>query len=128
MKPLNESSTKYFFTGHHFWGFGIPVLDAACLGLSTIASHGSPGNFQQNDFSDHVLLCNLLQAWASAMRLITLKQEQVLASLSPQDQIKKINQMRAQRIKRYRQYQALIDKSFQRTVCNLLISGSSKDE
>ena len=113
-------------------GFGIPVLDAACLGLSTIASPlGSHQEIQaMNDFSDHVLLCSTLSSsdWASAMRLITHKHEQVFASLSPQDQIKKSNQMRAQRIKRYRQYQALIDQSFQRTVCNLLISGSSTDE
>ena len=64
-------------------GFGIPVLDAACLGLSTIASPlGSHREIQaMNDFSDHVLLCSTLISsdWASAMRLITLKHEQVFA-------------------------------------------------
>ena len=113
-------------------GFGIPVLDAACLGLSTIASPlGSHREIQaMNDFSDHVLLCSTLISsdWASAMRLITLKHEQVFAALSPQDQIKKINQLRAERIKRYRHYKMLIDQTFQRTVCDLLISGGATDE
>ena len=45
-----------------------------------------------------------------------------------QDQIKKINQLRAERIERYRQYQVLIDQTFQRRVCDLLISESSTDE
>ena len=113
-------------------GFGIPVLDAACLGLSTIASPlGSHREIQaMNDFSDHVLLCSTLISsdWASAMRLITLKHEQVVAALSPQDQIKKINQLRAERIKRYRHHKMLIDQTFQRTVCDLLISGGATDE
>ena len=113
-------------------GFGIPVLDAACLGLSTIASPlGSHREIQaMNDFEDHVLLCSTLISsdWASAMRLITLKHEQVFAALSPQDQINEINKIRAQRINRYRQYQMLIDQAFQRTVCNLLMSGGTTDE
>ena len=105
-------------------GFGIPVLDAACLGLSAIASPlGSHREIQtMNDFEDYVLLCSTLASsdWASAMRFIALRHDQVLSPLSQQDQAKELNQIRAQRIERYRRYQSLIDKAFQRSICKLL--------
>ena len=101
-------------------GFGIPVLDAACLGLSTIASPlGSHREIQaMDDFEDHVLLCSTLISsdWASAMRLIARKHEHNFSRTS------QLNQMRAERIQRYRRYQDLIDKAFRETVCGLLTS------
>jgi len=39
-----------------------------------------------------------------------------------------MNQLRAERIKRYRHYKMLIDQTFQRTVCDLLISEGATDE
>ena len=107
-------------------GFGIPVLDAACLGLSAIASPlGSHREIQaMHDFKDHVMLCSTLVTsdWASAMRLIALKNELSLSELSPKRQRKRLNQMRAERIQRYRHYQTLIDEAFQSTICDLLTS------
>ena len=107
-------------------GFGIPVLDAACLGLSTIASPlGSHREIQaMNDFADHVLLCSTLitSDWASAMRLVALKHNHEFSVLSEQSQKNKLNQMRADRIQRYRRYQTLIDKAFQKSICELITS------
>ena len=61
-------------------GFGIPVLDAACLGLPALASPiGSHREIQaMHDFQEHVLLCSTLHTsdWASAMRLVTLRLQQ----------------------------------------------------
>ena len=90
-------------------GFGIPVLDAACLGLTAIASPSASHQEIQalHDFDQHVLLCSTLQTsdWASAMRLVTLKQEQEQADLGPQALRRHLNRLRSERILRYRRYQ-----------------------
>lgn len=112
-------------------GFGIPGLDAACLGLSAIASPlGSHREIQaMHDFKDHVMLCSTLVTsdWASAMRLIALKNELSLSELSPKRQRERLNQMRAERIRRYRHYQKLIDEAFQSTICDLLTAEETTD-
>ncbi len=107
-------------------GFGIPVLDGACLGLSTIASPiASHREIQAlNDFADHVLICSTLitSDWASAMRLISLKHERNMSELSRQSQDNKLNQIRADRIERYRKYQSLIDRYFEQSISKLVTS------
>lgn len=105
-------------------GFGIPVLDAACLGLTAIASPSASHQEIQalHDFDQHVLLCSTLQTsdWASAMRLVTLKQEQEQTDLGPQALRRQLTRLRSERILRYRRYQQLIDQSFDTTICELV--------
>ena len=107
-------------------GFGIPVLDAACLGLNTIASPlASHREIQaMNDFENHVLLCSTLTTsdWASAMRLIALKHEQKVCTQTQDRQSTTLTQLRSDRIQRYRRYQTLIDKAFGSSVCEILTS------
>ena len=107
-------------------GFGIPVLDAACLGLQTIASPlGSHREIQiMHDFEDFVLLCSTLSTsdWASAMRLIAGAHQQTLESTSKLNHTNSLKIMRSERILRYRNYQALIDKAFRERICSILAS------
>lgn len=104
-------------------GFGIPVLDAACLGLTAIASPlGSHQEIQaMHDFSEHVLLCSTLNTsvWASAMRLASQRMAHALEPL-PEDQLSHWNRMRLQRIQRYRFFQQNIDSIFRKTICELI--------
>ena len=105
-------------------GFGIPVLDAACLGMTAIAS--PLGSHQEihsmHDFDQHVLLCSTIQTsdWASAMRLACQKQQQDLKGQSERHQQLKHNEKRHQRISRYRHYQALVEQAFSDSVCSLI--------
>ena len=105
-------------------GFGIPVLDAACLGMTAIAS--PLGSHQEihnmHDFDQHVLLCSTIQTsdWASAMRLTCQKHQQDLNGQSERYQQLKHNEKRHQRIARYRHYQALVEQAFSDSVCSLI--------
>ena len=105
-------------------GFGIPVLDAACLGMTAIASTlGSHQEIQNmHDFDQHILLCSTIQIenWASAMRLTCQKQQQDLKGHSRQLQQIKRNEKRQERILRYRHYQDLVEKAFTDSVCSLI--------
>ena len=86
-------------------GFGIPVLDAACLGLPALASPiGSHREIQaMHDFQEHVLLCSTLHTsdWASAMRLVVLRLQQKRQDLSPEGEHLLLNKIRLERIQRY---------------------------
>ena len=105
-------------------GFGIPVLDAACLGMTAIAS--PLGSHQEihnmHDFDQHVLLCSTIQTsdWASAMRLTCQKHQQDLNGQSERYQQLKHNEKRHQRIARYRHYQDLVEEAFSDSVCSLI--------
>jgi glycosyltransferase involved in cell wall biosynthesis len=111
-------------------GFGIPVLDAACLGMTAIAS--PLGSHQEihsmHDFNQHVLLCSTLETsdWASAIRLSCHKQQQELKGQSERMQQLKLNQKRHERILRYRHYQTLIEQAFQDSICTLIMQNSLK--
>ena len=115
-------------------GFGIPVLDAACLGLPVIASPSeSHREIQQlHDFSEHVLLCSTLETsdWASAMRLLVgrMERQRVKATeglpghLRPQQQGLWLDELRQQRIRRYRQLQQTLDEAFQASISRVIHS------
>ena len=117
-------------------GFGIPVLDAACLGLTTIASPlGSHQEIQAlHDFREHVLLCSTLNTsvWASAMRLVSLRMRQTLEPLTKDHQRNHWNRIRHERIQRYRSFKHIIDEAFRETICELITNnngtGSPNDE
>lgn len=105
-------------------GFGIPVLDAACLGMPAIAS--PLGSHQEihnmHDFDHHVLLCSTLETsdWASAMRLTSQRQQQEIKGQSERLHQLHLNQQRQDRILRYRHYQALVEQAFSDSVCSLI--------
>lgn len=113
-------------------GFGIPVLDAACLGLPVIASPSeSHKEIQQlHDFEQHVLLCSILETsdWASAIRLVVGRMERrwLEASagrpehLRPQQQRLWLDELRQQRIRRYRQLQQSIDAAFRASISHVI--------
>ncbi len=106
-------------------GFGIPVLDAACLGLPVIASTSASHHEikQLHDFNEHILLCSTLHTsdWASAMRLITLKANERKLGINNESLPSDRNKIRIERIKRYRKYQKLIDANFDKTICELIL-------
>ncbi|QPN71487.1 glycosyltransferase [Synechococcus sp. CBW1108] len=113
-------------------GFGIPVLDAACLGLAVIASPSeSHREIQQlHDFEQHVLLCSTLETsdWASAMRLVVgrIERQRLEASegrpehLRRQQQSLWLDELRQQRIRRYRALQQTIDAAFQASISRVI--------
>ena len=109
-------------------GFGIPVLDAACLGMTAIASPlGSHREIHNmHDFDRYVLLCSTIQTsdWASAMRLTCQRHQHELHNQSERLQQLKLNENRHQRIMRYRHYQALVEHAFSDSVCSLITQSS----
>ena len=96
-------------------GFGIPVLDAACLGLPTLASdcksHLEISDLY--DFADHVLCLDTLASdkWSAAMQAIA-DNNSVLADQA--------DQTRCNRIGRYRQFQSRINHQFQKDLVAIL--------
>ena len=109
-------------------GFGIPVLDAACLGLPVIASPSESHREIQNlnDFEQHVLLCSTLETsdWASAMRLTVGRMERQRqearggepSHLQSQRETLWLDELRQQRIHRYWHFQRTIDAAFQASI------------
>ena len=112
-------------------GFGIPVLDAACLGLPALASPiGSHREIQaMHDFEEHVLLCSTLHTsdWASAMRLVALRLRQKHQDLSPEGAQLMHNQIRRERIQRYQVLQEQIKSAFKTGLCELLSEDTGID-
>ena len=112
-------------------GFGIPVLDAACLGLPALASPiGSHREIQaMHDFQEHVLLCSTLHTsdWASAMRLVVLRLQQKRQDLSPEGEHLLLNKIRQERIQRYLALQEQINTAFGAGLCELLSEDASID-
>lgn len=96
-------------------GFGIPVLDAACLGMTTIASDcDSHLEIQAlDDFAPHVLAINTLESrnWAAAMQA-TAGLNDHLASQAAEE--------RKRRIQRYYAKASAINQRFQDDLCALL--------
>lgn len=96
-------------------GFGIPVLDAACLGLVVLASPSASHREIQNlhDFRDYVWLCDNLDCsqLAAAMRLV-VKHEQAI----PLDDTER----RRQRLQRYHRIQQQLERAFRRDVVGLI--------
>ena len=106
-------------------GFGIPVLDAACLGMTTIASPiGSHREIQRmHDFKEKVLLCSTLRTsdWASAMRLTALKLQNRSKQLNTESKQLLVNEIRRNRIRRYETIQREINNEFRKGLCEILL-------
>jgi glycosyltransferase involved in cell wall biosynthesis len=92
-------------------GFGIPVLDAACLGVQAIASTTEPHLEIQGlyDFSDYVSAYEMHNAttWATAMQTCTTRE---------QTRIVCFDQERTRRIRRYLERSAIISEAFRKAV------------
>jgi len=113
-------------------GFGIPVLDAACLGLPVIASPSESHReiLSLHDFEQHVLLCSTLETsdWASAMRLTVIKMElqrkeacgEESSQLQAQREKLWLDELRQQRIHRYWHLQRSIDATFQASITRVI--------
>jgi glycosyltransferase involved in cell wall biosynthesis len=98
-------------------GFGIPVLDAACLGMPALASDCASHRQIQGlyDFSTTVLLCNTLEsgAWASAMQALAIEHGH-WADRPVQE--------RQRRLQRYHQLAPQVTQRFSDQICQLLTS------
>jgi glycosyltransferase involved in cell wall biosynthesis len=113
-------------------GFGIPVLDAACLGLPVIASpSGSHQEIRElYDFDQHVMLCSTLKTsdWASAIRLVVARIErqrlEAIAGrpdhLRAQQQGLWLDELRQHRIRRYRQLHHKIETAFEDAIVDVI--------
>ena len=96
-------------------GFGIPVLDAACLGSPTLASDCASHRQIQGlyDFNHNLLLCNTLNtgSWASAMKALAETNSHMPSQPSEE---------RQRRLHRYNQVAPRVTKSFTDKICSLL--------
>lgn len=119
---IDESMRRYLFLNalalvspSLVEGFGIPVLDAACLGLVVLASPSASHREIQamHDFRTYVWLCDNLDSsqLAASMRLVVLQDR--VNTLNPEER-------RRQRLHRYRDLQERIDQEFRRRVVRLI--------
>jgi glycosyltransferase involved in cell wall biosynthesis len=96
-------------------GFGIPVLDAACLGLVVLASPSASHREIQamHDFRDYVWLCDNLNSsqLAAAMRLVALRER----ANQLQEPVR-----RRQRLARHREFRSRLTSAFCRDVSFLI--------
>ena len=96
-------------------GFGIPVLDSACLGLPTVASNCESHLEIQSlhDFRDHVQCLNTIDSreWGAALQMIA-NNKQGLADQPVQT--------RRQRISRYYRFQSIFTNQLQENLVTLL--------
>ena len=115
-------------------GFGIPVLDAACLGLVTLASPSMAHREIQNlyDFDKYVWFCDnhnssdlakgmhLAAKREAGPKLIKSKLETGSEKLSRLSNLSKNQTRRIKRIERYETYQKLIDQDFQDKIVQII--------
>ena len=97
-------------------GFGIPVLDAACLGLPALASSCDAHREIHDlfDFSDYVLPISILETrdWAAAMNAITTLNQYLSDSAEKE---------RMRRLRRYLRISQQIEDRFADQIAQLLL-------
>ena len=96
-------------------GFGIPVLDGACLGMPTIASDCESHLEIQglNDFEDHVLCLDTLETreWAAALQAVADRNRKLANQPA---------ETRRWRIGRYRRYQSKFTEKLREDLLEIL--------
>ena len=96
-------------------GFGIPVLDGACLGMPTVASNCESHLEIQNlyDFADHVLCLETLRSreWAAALQAVA-GSNQHLADYPAKTS--------RERISRYHKFQTILINQLQQDLISIL--------
>ena len=99
-------------------GFGIPVLDAACVGAPVIASPSESHREIQSlhDFSELVWICDTRDPldWSIAMKDIAASE---LARVST------ISEERQRRLERYDHLEAEVFERFRHTLCDQVLAG-----
>jgi len=99
-------------------GFGIPVLDAACVGAPVIASPSESHKEIQSlhDFQEQVWICDTRDPldWSIAMKDLAAAQ---LAST------RTIAEERKRRLERYDTLEAQVFEQFRSTICNQVLQG-----
>ena len=96
-------------------GFGIPVLDAACLGMPTLASD-CKSHLEISalpDFAEHVLCLNTLASrkWAAAMQAVADNSRELVDQAA---------QIRCKRIARYCRFQSMIKNQLKKDLVAIL--------
>ena len=96
-------------------GFGIPVLDAACLGMPTLASD-CKSHLEisaLHDFAEHVLCLNTLASrkWAAAMQAVADNSRELVDQAA---------QIRCKRIARYCRFQSIIKNQLKKDLVAIL--------
>ena len=98
-------------------GFGIPVLDSACLGAPTLASDCASHRQIQGlfDFNRNVLLCDTLHtsSWASAMKELAAANSHLVGQPSEE---------RQRRLQRYHHIAPQVRQRFTEQISSLLTS------
>jgi glycosyltransferase involved in cell wall biosynthesis len=98
-------------------GFGIPVLDSACLGAPTLASDCASHRQIQGlyDFKSYLMLCNTLQtgSWASAMKELAAADSHLVGQPSEE---------RQRRLQRYHHIAPQVRQRFTEQISSLLTS------
>ena len=96
-------------------GFGIPVLDGACLGMPTVASNCESHLEIQNlhDFADHILCLDTLNSreWAAALQAVAGSNQHLADQPA---------QTRKERIGRYSKYQTVFTNQLQQDLIDIL--------
>ena len=96
-------------------GFGIPVLDGACLGMPTVASNCESHLEIQDlhDFADHVLCLDTLNSreWAAALQAVAGSNQHLAEQPA---------QTRRDRIGRYHKFQTILTNQLQQDLINIL--------
>lgn len=96
-------------------GFGIPVLDSACLGMPALASDCESHREIESlyDFSNYILTLSTLDSreWAAAMQAIAGQQRGAAQNASVE---------RRQRIARYQDFRALLYKQIEQDLARML--------
>lgn len=98
-------------------GFGIPVLDAACLGMPALASSCDAHREIHDlfDFSDYVLPISILETrdWAVAMQATAALHNHLVDE--PEEE-------RMRRLRRYLRMSTQIESRFENQIANLILS------
>lgn len=106
-------------------GFGIPVLDGACLGLPVIASpiNSHREIYKLFDFRKHIRLCSLLssESWTQVMRVIGLRSMQHAKQIGRAQRQLELSRVRQERVRRQIEFKKLIASKFQDDVSNHIL-------
>jgi glycosyltransferase involved in cell wall biosynthesis len=99
-------------------GFGIPVMDGACVGAPVIASPTEAHREikTMHDFWDLVWLCETLDPMTWALAMHDLAQAELARILDVADE-------RQRRLERYALTSKALFDSFQHTICELVLTG-----
>jgi len=99
-------------------GFGIPVMDAACLGIPVLASPSESHREIQElyDFSTYVRLCDARSpaCWGEAMDSLAQREQRRISNLGNQAE-------RDRRLARYQDFASRVFEKFRQDLCSQIL-------